>query len=165
MNRRILVFPCGSEIGLEIHRSMRFSTHFELIGASSVDDHGRFVYEEYIPDIPFHQDEDFLRRIAEVVLEYRIDAIYPTMDAVAETLHNIADDLQCLIIGSSAWTTAICASKKATYALLRDYLPTPYCHERLDTVTNYPIFIKPDRGYGSRSSLSGTYPEQRDAPA
>jgi hypothetical protein len=45
--KKILVFPCGSEIGLEIYRAMRYSTHFTLAGASSVDDHGKFVYEEY----------------------------------------------------------------------------------------------------------------------
>lgn len=152
MPKRILVFPCGSEIGLEIHRSMCFSTHFDLIGASSVDDHGRFVYKEYVPDIPFHQDDDFVGRITGIVRDYHIDAIYPTMDAVAETLNNIADKIECVIIGSPPTTTAICASKKATYALLRDHLPTPYLHTSLDTVTDYPIFIKPDRGYGSRNT-------------
>ena len=41
--KNILVFPCGSEIALEIYRSLRYSTHFKLIGANSLDDHGKFV--------------------------------------------------------------------------------------------------------------------------
>ena len=48
--KRILVFPCGSEIALEIYRSLKYSIHFELVGASSIDDHGKFVYKEYIGD-------------------------------------------------------------------------------------------------------------------
>ena len=44
----ILVFPCGSEIGLEINNALKWSTHIELFGASSVDDHGKYVYLEII---------------------------------------------------------------------------------------------------------------------
>jgi hypothetical protein len=38
MKKNVLVFPCGSEIGLEIHKSLSYSTHFTLVGGSSVDD-------------------------------------------------------------------------------------------------------------------------------
>lgn len=153
MAKRILIFPCGSEIGLEIHRSMRFSTHFELVGASSIDDHGRFVYSEYISGLPFHNEADFVNQIARLVNDRKIDAIYPTMDAVAETLQSASQDINCRVIGSSSWTTAICASKTATYDILRDCLPIPQIHPSLQAVTDFPIFIKPDRGYGSRNTL------------
>ena len=53
MKRNILVFPCGSEIGLEIYRSVKYSTHFKLFGGSSVDDHGKFVFENYFGSFPF----------------------------------------------------------------------------------------------------------------
>ena len=46
--KNILVFPCGSEIALEIYKSLEFSTHFTLFGASSVKDHGEFIYKNYI---------------------------------------------------------------------------------------------------------------------
>lgn len=36
----------GSEIGLEIYRSMKFRKHFHLVGGSSVNDHGRFVFDD-----------------------------------------------------------------------------------------------------------------------
>ena len=60
MKKRILVFPCGSEIALEIHRSVAKSSHFELIGANSVSDHGRFVYQNYIPNLPMVTDASFI---------------------------------------------------------------------------------------------------------
>lgn len=153
MSKRILVFPCGSEIGLEIHRALRYSTHFELIGGSSTDDHGRFVYDEYIGGLPYHDALDFAARIAKVVTEYRIDAIYPTMDAVAETLQNLAGSLGIPVIGSSAHTTAVCASKSATYDVLAGRIPLPVRYRSLDEVMDFPVFIKPDRGYGARNSL------------
>ena len=46
--KKVLVFPCGSEIGLEIYRSLKYNKDFELIGGASVNDHGEFIYENYI---------------------------------------------------------------------------------------------------------------------
>lgn len=150
--KRILVFPCGSEIGLEIHRSMRHSTHFELIGASSIDDHGRFVYENYISDLPFHTNDKFSDKLKKIIQENKIDAIYPTMDAVAETLQNLALQLNIRVIGSSKQTTAICASKNKTYSALDSLIPTPKIFQNISEIEHFPIFIKPDRGYGARGA-------------
>lgn len=149
--RRILVFPCGSEIGLEIHRSLRHSIHFELVGGSSLDDHGRFVFDNYIGGLPFHDAPDFAEQMALTVRKHAIDAIYPAMDSVAETLQNLATDLGCRVIGSDARATAICGSKTATYDLLEGTVPLAQRHATPEAAT-YPIFIKPDRGYGTRDS-------------
>jgi len=163
MTKRILVFPCGSEIGLEIHRSMRFSSHFDLVGGSSVDDHGRFVFEEHIGGLPFHDAADFAERIIAAVRDYRIDAIYPTMDAVAETLQNLAGRIGCRVIGSDPRATAICASKTAMYDALDGLVPMPQRYASLDAVPSYPIFIKPDRGYSARNTTQAATPEDARA--
>ena len=47
MTVNVLVFPCGSEIGLEIHAALRHAKDIRLHGASSVSDHGEFVYARY----------------------------------------------------------------------------------------------------------------------
>lgn len=159
MIKKILVFPCGSEIGLEIHRSLRYSTHFELVGASSVDDHGRFVFEDYIGGLPFHDHPDFLASLESIVHDFDIHAIYPTMDAVAETLVALSDELGCRVIGSDLRATSLCASKSATYGLLENVVPLPRRYAATDAVMNYPIFIKPDRGYGARNSQYAATPE------
>ncbi len=31
MKKRVLVFPCGSEIALEINRALKDSIHFEMV--------------------------------------------------------------------------------------------------------------------------------------
>lgn len=152
MVKRILVFPCGSEIGLEIHRSMRYSTHFELVGASSVDDHGGFVFEEYVGGLPFHDAPGFAEAIRKIVTDKRIDAIYPAMDAVADTLQRMSGTLGARVIGSGSETTALCASKRASYRALDGHVPLPKVFESVSEVTAYPVFLKPDRGYGSRNT-------------
>lgn len=150
--KNILVFPCGSEIGLEIHRSLKYSTHFRLIGASSVHDHGKFVYDNYIDSVPFHDAPNFVTTMKTLIKDFGIDAIYPTMDAVAATLKKVENLLGCRVIGSSSETTSICASKRETYKVLENSIPIPNWYESLDLILNYPIFIKPNLGYGSRNT-------------
>lgn len=151
MKKNILVFPCGSEVALEIHRSLCFSTHFHLIGASSVEDHGRFVFEDYIGDLPFYTDDNFIQTLAEILKRKKIDAIYPAMDAVAVFLKKNEKILNCYVIGSSYEATAITASKSKTYELLSNVIPCPKWTTDLDKIGFYPAFLKPDQGYGSRN--------------
>ena len=154
--KRILVFPCGSEVGLEIHQSMQYSTHFELIGASSLDDHGRFVYQHYIGDVPMHTHPDFASALQTIIREQRIDAIFPTMDAVAETLHGLAAQLNVRVIGSSAETSAICASKSKTYQAVKSHIPIPKPYDSLEQVEQYPIFLKPDKAMVAAAQCAQT---------
>jgi len=151
MKKNILVFPCGSEIGLEIFRSLQYSTHFNLIGGSSVEDHGRIVYEDYIGDIPFISSVDFIPVIKKIVLERCIVAIYPTMDKVNAILKLHENEIGCKVIGSSLETVNVCLSKKKSYEELRDVINVPKIFSASEIV-KYPVFAKPDIGYGSRGA-------------
>ncbi|MEN6321059.1 MAG: ATP-grasp domain-containing protein [Syntrophaceae bacterium] len=150
--KSVFVFPCGSEIGLEIHRSLRYSRHINLIGGSSVDDHGRFVYSNYISNIPFFNEANFIPLIKGLVNEYQIDAVYPSMDSVIAKLAEYESFLGCKIIGSPSQTTKICLSKTRTYYQLRDVILTPKIYESTEPNIRYPVFAKPDEGYGTRGA-------------
>ena len=147
---KILVFPCGSEIGLEIHRSLKFSAHIELFGANSVNDHGKFIYENYFGDLPFIDDENFIPSLSKLVKANNIDAIYPAMDKVIWKLKLHENDLGCKIIASPIETTEICLSKKLTYQKLNNVVNVPKTYNNINTISSYPVFIKPNIGYGSR---------------
>ena len=151
MKKNILVFPCGSEIGLEIYRSLRYSIHFNLIGASSVEDHGRFVYENYIGGLPYITDNNFIDAIREIVIKEKIDAIYPAMDFVIAELKNNEEKIGCKIIASDKDTVNICLSKKKTYEIFDGIVNVPKIYE-YTKVDSYPIFCKPNIGYGSRGA-------------
>ena len=150
----VLVFPCGSEIGLEIHRSVCFSTHFSLIGASSADDHGRFVYERYISDIPFVTDDTFPTAIARVVRDHEIGLIIPAHDSVVLALAKLADrdGLGCKLVTSPLGTCEIARSKTATYEKLGEVVPVPATYDELSAAP-YPLFLKPDVGQGSKGTF------------
>ena len=152
MKKRVLVFPCGSEIALEVYRSVNKSTHFNLIGASSCDDHGKFIFENYIGGLPFITDKDFIPQIKKIVKENNIDALYPAMDAVIEMLKSNEEEIGCKVIASKAQTTKICLSKSATYKALQGKVRIPKTYKSVQEVESYPVFTKPDVGYGSRGA-------------
>ncbi len=150
--KNILVFPCGSEIALEIYRSVNKSAHFNLIGASSVDDHGSFVYDNYIGGVPFVTESKFLETIKRIVAENKIDAVYPAMDMVIEILKKNENAIGCKVIASCSETTQICLSKSSTYKRLSRIVKTPHLYQDADEIPYYPVFVKPDIGYGSRGA-------------
>ena len=97
--KNILVFPCGSEVALEIYRSLEYSTYFNLIGGNSVDDHGKFVFKNYIGNIPFVTDKNF---IEEAVLQ-------------KENLYLLLEIMQCLTIIFKTITYKIFFNRKNKY--------------------------------------------------
>lgn len=147
--KRILVFPCGSEIGLEIHRSLSWNKHFQLIGASSsTSNHGPYFFKNYIEGLPFYNDPDFIQGVNNLVVSERIDLIFPANDDVQLKLAQNAQHLKCALISSSQETCEICRSKSATYRFFEDALKVPHIYA-LNNIDAFPVFLKPDNGQGS----------------
>jgi hypothetical protein len=151
MKLNILVFPCGSEVALEIYRSISNSRYFNLIGASSIADHGKYVFENYIEGLPFISDSDFIPAIKKLIKQYHIDYIYPSMDSVIVKLKEYEHELGCYVISAPYETTQICISKTKTYEKLCKVIKTPYIYDRYSKI-DYPVFCKPEIGYGSRGA-------------
>lgn len=78
----VLVFPCGSEIGLEVHNALKFDKHINLYGLSSVSSHGRMVYKNYIEGISFITSPTFMDELNSVIEENHIDVLIPAYDDV-----------------------------------------------------------------------------------
>ncbi|KKR22182.1 MAG: Carbamoylphosphate synthase large subunit short form [Candidatus Moranbacteria bacterium GW2011_GWA2_39_41] len=147
--KNILVFPCGSEVGLEIKKSLEFSKDFKIYGASSVDDHGKFVYEDYIGGMPFVDDDKFIDSMEDVIKKYSIDFVFPAHDSAVLKLSQCQDKLSAIIVTSPLETCKICRSKVETYKVFRDIINTPITFGVMDNL-KFPIFAKPDVGQGSK---------------
>jgi len=150
----ILVFPCGSEIGLEVARAFEGIKHVQLIGGSSVDDHGKFVFQKYIDHIPKVNAPDFLESITKIIYDYDIDYIFPAHDDVVVTLAKAQHKLPCKVIGSPSHTAILSRSKVMTYKFFKSIIsvPTVYNKEDLHDEILYPLFLKPDVGQGSKGT-------------
>lgn len=153
MKKKVLVFPCGSEIGLEIYNSVSHSIHFELYGLSSVKDHGEFVYENYIDGIGQYNSDNFIDELKKIIETNKIDILYPTMDSVIAFLKYFEEELGIPVVGPSYEVAKICLSKSETYRYLGDKIRIPKQFSKNDKDLKFPLFVKPDIGYGSRNVL------------
>ncbi len=148
--RNILVFPCGTEIAQEIHAALKYEKTVKLFGASSIEDHGRMVFENYCGDIPFVTAANFNDKFQQYLTDNAIDYILPAHDSVLVYLVNNQEKFTAKIIASSAATCTICRSKQQTYNALStsDFVPKTY--KSVDDISEFPVFLKPDQGQGSQ---------------
>jgi predicted ATP-grasp superfamily ATP-dependent carboligase len=150
--KRVLIFPCGTEIGLEINRALASSIHFEMYGASSLADHGRFVYKNYIEGIPFADDENFISEIEKICKNYNIDFIVPAHDSVVLALAKNQEKLSAKVLTSPLETCEIARSKSKTYQVLKSIIQCPKTYDVKDPKICFPVFVKPDVGQGSKGA-------------
>ncbi|MBR0637906.1 MULTISPECIES: ATP-grasp domain-containing protein [Bacillus] len=148
--KNVLVFPCGSEIGLEIHNSLKFSKDFELIGASSVSDHGKYVYKNYIENVPDIHDEDFIDKLNHLIDENKIDFIIPAHDSVVLKLAQNQKRIKAIVVTSDQFTCEVARSKKKTYEFFKKQPFVPKMYGTIEEVEFFPVFLKPDVGQGSK---------------
>jgi len=153
--KKLLVFPCGSEIGLEVYRSLSCAKEVELWGGSSVTDHGSFVYKNHISKIPFVNEDTFLNALNKIITEYGFDYVIPAHDDVVLTLAKAysVGELNCKPLTSPFETCTVLRSKKRTIDSVKGAMITPRIYENLSEVENWPVFLKPDIGQGSKGTF------------
>lgn len=154
----VLVFPCGSEIGLEVFYSLNNQKNINLYGASSVDDHGKFVYNNYISNVPFINEKNFVDHIKKLRKQYNIDYIYPCLDSAINVLKSNEDKIGCTVLSSPEHTVSICFEKLKTYKFFKNKINTPEVYFDL-TQLEYPVFSKPNIGARSINAYKINCPE------
>lgn len=153
MKKRILIFPCGTESGLEIKRALENNLHFDIIGASSVtNNHGKYVFLDYFDELPFVEEENFVSIINKLINELNIDYVYPAHDSALIEMAKNSDQINCEVIAPDYQTCKICRSKKITYNYFKEKFKTPLMFEDLENISNFPVFIKPDIGQGAKGT-------------
>lgn len=147
--RRVLVFPGGSEVGLEVCRSLRDSRHFMPVGGSSTDDHCKAAYREVITGIPWIGDSGLANALNDIADQRLIDVIYPAHDEAALQLSAAASrgELWTPVAGSEFQACEVARSKRRTYEVLEGVVAVPNLLEAGRCIL--PSFAKPDVGQGS----------------
>ena len=151
----VLIFPAGSEIGLEIYNALKYSHHVEVFGASGKSDHASFIYEEghYVEDASLYVDQaHFIERLNGHLRRLNIEFIYPTHDTIAVFLAEHQAQLAARVITSCAETNRIARSKRKTYTLFQpfDFCPDVFAMPCPDLP--FPVFLKPDEGQGGKGA-------------
>ena len=148
----ILVFPGGTEIGLEIFKSLRYCKEVRLFSAGSdVSNHAPYVFaRHYI--VPSIHDSGWIEELNNVIVKNNIDYIFPAYDDIVVALVENADKLKAQVVSSPLETCLVTRSKLRTYKLFADILPVPRIYDSVSEVDSYPVFVKPDKGQGSQGT-------------
>lgn len=156
---RVLVFPGGTESGLEIWRSLRWHRQVELYSAgAAVSNHAPYVFERHFI-LPMVGAPGWLERLRRLVERLRIDFIYPAHDDVIVALVENQAKIPAKVVTSPRHTCLVCRYKSRTYLALAGALPTPRVF-RPESVRRFPVFVKPDRGQGSQGATRADSPEE-----
>ncbi len=149
LKRKVLVFPAGTEIGLEIYQALRYCKEVEIFGAGQfISNHARFAYPKY-HEIPSIYEPKWLDTLIALCKSLKIDYIFPAYDDVIIALIRTASKIPCKIITSPASACEITRSKSQTYRFFSDIIRVPNVFVSSKEVNSYPVFVKPDRGQGS----------------
>lgn len=152
MSKRInvLVFPCGAENAIEIHQALRYSVHVKLYGASSQDDHGRFVFDRYFGNLPNIRDPRFDDAFMTLLEQFDIDMVFATHDTVIQYLAARRDQWRAYLVNGDPASTALTRRKSLTYAHFADTSWVPRVFASPNDVDNWPAVVKPDLGQGAQ---------------
>lgn len=148
-NLNVLVYPSGTEIAFEIHRSLRRAKSINLIGATSIPNHADFVFKSNLEDAPRADDPSVIDFLNSAVALHSVDYIYPAHDEALLALAQARDRLSAPVLTSPTNTVEICRSKKLTYEHLEGLPFIPSTFANPDEIEKYPVFLKPEIGQGS----------------
>lgn len=147
--RNVLIFPAGTEIGLEIARALWHCKEVRLHAAGQdVSNHARFIHADYHV-IPGVKEAGWEMALKELCNSLSIDYIFPCHDDVIVALSRIRNEIPAVLVTSPQETCEITRSKSATYRTFRGIVPVPVIHETVNSVRDFPVIVKPDRGQGS----------------
>lgn len=160
---RVLVFPAGTEIGLEIYEALHCCKEVELFGAGQdISNHGPFVYERYSV-LPAVIEPSWLDSLNDLLAREQIDFILPAHDDVVVALAREHARIRAQVVSSPLATCEITRSKSATYRRLSGHVRVPRLYGSIEAVEVWPIFAKPDCGQGSQGIVRLDTPAQAQA--
>jgi carbamoyl-phosphate synthase large subunit len=158
--RRVLVFPAGTEIGLEIGRSLRHCKEVALLGAGSPGSNpGRFAFAHYA-EVPAVHEEGWLEAVERVCEAERIDYLYPANDDVILGLAGCETLGPAKVVLPGREACEITRFKSRTYEALRGKVRVPEVWDPDEALARLPVFVKPDRGQGSYGTALVRTPEE-----
>jgi len=148
----VLIFPAGTEIGLEIYASLKDCKDIRLFGAGvDSNNHASFIYEKYFL-IPHVTNDFWLDKLIDLCITYNIDYIFPGHDDAIIALTKNRHKISATVLSPDFETCQITRSKIATYHKLSNAIRVPNIFEFADDYKKFtfPLFIKPDIGQGSQ---------------
>jgi carbamoyl-phosphate synthase large subunit len=151
--RNVLVFPGGTEIGLEIRQALGACKEVRLHSAAEPgSNHAPLAYTVH-DEVPSITDESWFDALRSVIERRSIDYVFAAHEDVLLELARRRDRLGAILIAPPTPTVEIARSKRRTYEAVASAVRVPAIYAAPFRGLTFPVFVKPDRGAGSRSAL------------
>lgn len=146
----VLVFPAGEINSVELHDALSTCVNIRLVGASSIDRHGEYVFQNYISGVPKINEDGFIDAFNSIIEENDIQIVIPTHDDIALFFAKNREAIHARVLTADYHTAAICRDKQKIYETFEkeDFCPRVY-----DRPEIFPAFIKPREGQGSVGAI------------
>lgn len=148
----VLIFPGGMENGIEIYNSLKFCKEVTLFSASSpVPNQAFYLYKDnnIVRDV---REDGWISDLNNVIKKHNIDIVYPANSFVIDALYAQKSKICAPVLLPGDDILKITRSKKNTLELLKDTLPLPQVYKTPEDIRQFPVFIKPDNGYGAQGA-------------
>src|SRR5208283_2128890 len=104
---RVLVFPGGTEIGLEINSSLRWCKEVQLFSTGlAISNHASYVFAQHNA-IPSIHKPGWLEALNELIVRQDINYVFPAYDDITVALAENADRIRATIVTSPLETCLI----------------------------------------------------------
>lgn len=152
----MLIFPSGSEGALNIYDALKHNLHFEVFGCSGKRDYTDFLYPEemycYGDEKLYITHPFFKETFSKLLKDLRVDYVIPTFDDVALKLAELAPLLSAKVITSPYETALLASDKRRMYQAVYGYSFCPKIFQDKEEIEQYPVFVKPAIGSGSKGA-------------
>jgi hypothetical protein len=151
----LLIFPAGSGVSKEIFDALKYIRNINIIGIDSDEfNFSSYQFDKLELGAPFIKNKGAtLTYLKNIIEKYNINCIYPAFDSVIVFLKENEEILGVKIIASPLDTCNICFSKKKTYDYFRNIILVPKIIDISKSDFEYPLFLKPECGYGARDAF------------
>lgn len=148
----VLIFPGGMENAIEIHKSLKYCKEVKLFSVSApVPNQAFYLYEKngIVRDI---RQDGWIDDLNKIIEDNDIDIVYPANSIIIDYLSPNRDKINADVLLPEHSIIELTRSKKDTIKALKDVIAVPKVYNSIEEIEEYPVFIKPDRGYGAQGA-------------
>ncbi|TXY45612.1 ATP-grasp domain-containing protein [Vibrio mimicus] len=150
--KRVLIFPSGMENGIEIGKSLKFCKEVEVFSATANVQNQAFYLYSTNNIVRYINEDGWINDLNSAIEKHSIDIVYPANSLVIDALNDNRKNIRADILLPSEAIIDLTRSKKKTLNTLMDLIDVPKVYEFVDDIPEFPVFIKPDRGYGAQGA-------------
>ena len=151
MKKRVLVLNCGTLASTYINMLLKNNSEFELWGASTYNNHGEYIYKNYINDIPNISSKSFIEVLNEKIEKHNFEFIITPHEDLALYLQKNKDIINAKITCSCYETALLCRYKSKLYEKMKNYDFTPMVYK--NDIKTFPVFMKKDDDQGAKCAF------------